>query len=389
MKVAKHQSKLHIGSIFPSLEFLPFSATKRRILELSKRLEKLTIFYVDSEPKGIFPSNVKFIKIRVLKSIPRPFRYLLALFRSMFIVSKIKKQRIDGLYILSDFWAQNIGLVISKITRKPMIVRFRADDWTIRRLSPPKMAKHWRIILRLIILIYDLIEEFTLKHADYVISVSEFLEQEAIKHGVKKERVTTVYSGVSHDSFKPLHIGQEKRKFTLCFVGRLVRSKGLEYLIKAVKNLDAQVIVLGNGEKRYVENLKRKTPKNVRFLGRIEHKKVPKYINYSDILVSPSLSEGLPRTILEAMACGKPIIATSGSGTPEIGFKGWLVEPENVEELRKAIIEASKTPKEILDNMGKMNRKIILTVFNWTITYDRIHQIIETMIKSSSRYRTS
>jgi glycosyltransferase involved in cell wall biosynthesis len=384
LKVKEHQSKLHVVSIFPSLEFLPFSATKRRILELSKRVEKLTSFYVDSEPKGIFPGNVEFIKIRVSGNIPRSFRYLLALFRSMFIVSKIKKQGIDGLYILSDFWAQNIGLVISKITRRPMIVRFRADDWTIRRLSPPKMAKQWKIVLRLIMLIYDLIEEFTLKRADYVISVSEFLEQEAVKHGVKKERVTTVYSGVTHDLFKPLNIGQEKGKFTLCFVGRLVRSKGLEYLIEAVKNLDVQVIVLGDGEKRYVENLKRKAPKNLRFLGRIEHKKVPKYINYSDILVSPSLSEGLPRTILEAMACGKPILATSVSGTPEIGFKGWLVEPRNVEELRKTIIEASKTPEKTLDKMGKINREIVLTKFNWTTAYDKINQIIETVIRSSS-----
>ena len=383
MKVAEHQSKLHIGSIFASLGFLPFSATKRRILELSKRVEKLTIFYVDSEPKGVFPSNVTFIKIRVSKNIPRPFRYLIALFRSMFIASKIKKQRIDCLYILSGLWAQNIGLVMSKIARKPTIVRLRGDDWTVRRLRLAKMAKHWRIFLP-IMTIYDLIEEITLKNADYVISVSQFLEQKAIEHGVKKEKVTTVYSGVSYDLFKPLHIRQEEKRFTLCFMGRLVRGKGLEHLIEAVKNLDVQVIVLGDGEKRYVENLKRKAPKNVTFLGRIEHKKVPKYINHSDILVSPSLSEGLPRTVLEAMACGKPIIATRVSGTPEIGFKGWLIESGNIEQLKKAIMEASKTPQKTLDEMGKMNRKIVLAKFNWDATYDKIYRIMETVINSSS-----
>ena len=79
----------------------------------------------------------------------------------------------------------------------------------------------------------------------------------------------------------------------------------------------------------------------------------------------------------------KTIIATKVPGAAEIGFKGWLIEPRNVEELRKAIMEASKTPKKILDKMGKMNRKIALTKFDWTTTYNKIYQILQTVTKSN------
>jgi glycosyltransferase involved in cell wall biosynthesis len=122
----------------------------------------------------------------------------------------------------------------------------------------------------------------------------------------------------------------------------------------------------------------KKAPSNVKFLGYIKHKEMPKYLNYADVVVSPQSFEGWGRVILEAMSSGKPVIATSSSRAyAAIGFKGWPIKPGDIEGLRKAIIEASKTPKQILEEMGRANREIILRKFNWNITYKKILKIVK------------
>ena len=371
----KSQKKLRIGSFFINLDSLHFGATQDRFLELSKRVEELTVFYLDGKVKGIFPSNVRFIKIRVPKA-PRFVRCLyVALIKSTNIAKKVRKLKIDALYVQSAFWQPNIGLAISKIARRPLIVRLRGDHWAVRRIDLPRLGKYWKVFIPFI-RIYDFFQTFTLNHSNHIISVSEFLKKKAIKQGVKREKITTVYTGLNCDFFKPARKRQKKKKFTICSAVRLVRSKGVEYLIKAVKGLDVEVMILGGGEREYIEKIHKMKQENVRFLGLVNYEEMPKYMNYSDILVLPSLSEGLPRTVLEGMACGKPIIATRVSGTPEIGFKGWLVEPGNVEELRKAIMEASKMPKQTLEKMGEENRKIVLKKFSWDVTYEKILRIL-------------
>ena len=374
---------MRIGWFFIDIEFLSASASHERLVKFSEKVDQLIVFHIKGEVKATFPQNVKFIKINVPNIRPRLLKCLyFILFKSIVLARKIRKLEIDAIYVLSDFWAQNITLVVSRIATKPLIIRLRGDDWVVRRIQLPRMGKYWKIFLPLM-KIYDFFQTFSLKNSNHIISVSDYLKEKAIQQGIRKEKITTVRTGVNHNLFKPTRKKQMQKRFTLCSVVRLVRAKGIEYLIEAVRGQDVELIIIGYGEREYVEKLEKEAPKNVRFLGRIDYAKMPKYINHSDALILSSLSEGLPRTVLEAMACGKPVIATKVPGATEIGFKGWLIEPRNVKELRKAIIEASKTPKEILDNMGKMNRKIALTKFNWTITYDKIHQILQTVTKSN------
>jgi len=370
--------KLRVGTFFFNINALYYSATLDRFLELAKRVEKLVIFCVDGQVKTSFPRNITFIKIKAPRIFPRFLRCLfLMLLKSAIIAGETKEQRIDALYILSGFWEQNICLAASKIGKKPSVIRLRGDDWTVRRLG-----KHGRIVSPLM-KIYDSIEDLALKQADCVVSNSKFLEKKAIEHGVKREKVTTCYSGINSDLFRPMFKKHMRKRFTLCCATRLVRGKGLEYLIEAVKNLDVHVIILGEGEKMYIEKLKKKAQKNVSFLGKVEHEKVPRYLNSSDALVLPSLSEGLSRIVLEAMSCGKPVITTRLPSTLEIGLKGWLTEPGNVDDLQDAIIEASKTPKKVLEEMGNANRKIILSEFSWNIAYEKILKIIAEVISKS------
>ena len=371
---------LHVGAVLIDIDPLSFSATRDRFVQLSKRVKELTIFFIDGAPSTSFPSNVRFVRICVPKYVRRPFRYLFALFKSIFIANKIKHLKIDVFYVLSGFWAQNIGLVLAKITKRPLVIRLRADHWTVRRLRLPRIGRYWKLISPFVLL-YDLLQLFTLKHADHIITLTIFLKNKLIKMGIKKEKITTVYPGVNFDLFRPLKKKKHKKKLVICCTSRLARGKGIEYLIEAVRGLHVEVLILGGGERKYVNKLKENAPSNVKFIGYVNHERVPDYINYSDILILPSFSEGLSRSVLEAMACGKPIIATKIPGMNEVGFRGWLVNPGSVTELRKAIMEAAELPEQILKEMGKTNREIIIKKFDWNLTYKSILNIFRKVTK--------
>jgi glycosyltransferase involved in cell wall biosynthesis len=97
---------------------------------------------------------------------------------------------------------------------------------------------------------YDNTETFVLNQARHIITINEFLKEAAIAHGVKEEKITIVYHGVGSDLFKPSHMKKINKRFTVCCPSRLVRGKGIEDLLKAVKGLDVEVIILGGVAKK-------------------------------------------------------------------------------------------------------------------------------------------
>ncbi len=367
---------LRIGTFFFNLNNLYYSGSLDRFIELSKRVRKLVIFYVDGYViKSLFPKNVAFIKVKAPK-IPRIFRCLYLMLKSMQIANEIKRLRVNALYVLSGFWEQNIFALTSKIAHVPLIIRLRGDNWSVRRLS-----KHWKLFFP-IMKFYDAIETFSLNQADSIIAINEFLAKKALAYGVRKEKISVVYHGINSHLFKPEKTEKRDNKFTICCPSRLVRGKGIEDLLEAVRGLDLYLIVIGGGDKDYVERIKKIAPSNVKFLGYVLHQKMPKYINYADIVVSPQHFMGWGRVVLEAMSCSKPVIVTiSEENYAKLGFKGWRVDPGDIKELRRAIIEASQTSKETLEKMGEENRRKIIEKFSWEVIYGKILTIINKSIE--------
>jgi glycosyltransferase involved in cell wall biosynthesis len=109
------------------------------------------------------------------------------------------------------------------------------------------------------------------------------------------------------------------------------------------KEPNVTLLLVGDGEER--ENLRALVQKLnlsecVSFVGRVSNEKVPEYMAAADVFVLPSLSEGLPNVILEAMASGLPVVATKVRGLPEIiedGQNGFLVEPKNPNEIAEKV----------------------------------------------------
>ena len=128
------------------------------------------------------------------------------------------------------------------------------------------------------------------------------------------------------------------------FVGRLSKEKGVDILIDAFNMLSADIhlLIIGDGpEKKNLE--KQSKNKNIHFLGYIDHEKTLEYIHGSDVLLQPSRKEGLSTTLLEAMSCRVPIIATNVGGNTEL-----------TEDMKNGILVESENVKQIVDSIEKI-----------------------------------
>ena len=137
------------------------------------------------------------------------------------------------------------------------------------------------------------------------------------------------------------------------FVGRLRIRKGVEVLLEAMKELpDVRLLIAGDGEHR--ASLERRASElelgsAVRFLGRCDASRVRGLLRRARALVVPSIYEGMPLVVLEAMEAGVPVIASAVSGIPEVvedGGTGWLVPPEEPGDLAAALAAAWTDPAE-------------------------------------------
>jgi glycosyltransferase involved in cell wall biosynthesis len=182
---------------------------------------------------------------------------------------------------------------------------------------------------------------FVFKTADRIIVQSTRIRNELLRefmnHGPKglpvilRRKLGIIPNGVSLPPAKSLNGN------CVMYVGRLVQGKGLEYLIAAMERCcDQQLVIVGDGpERRNLEKLAEKMA-NVTFVGEVAAERVTEYFQRARMFVLPSLSEGSPNVVLEAMAHGVPVIATAVGGIPDLikhGETGFLTQAGNVSEI--------------------------------------------------------
>ncbi|MEM3612936.1 MAG: glycosyltransferase family 4 protein [Candidatus Bathyarchaeia archaeon] len=231
-----------------------------------------------------------------------------------------------------------------------------------------------------------------LSSSDVVIAVSHAVRQHVISLGAPPKRVIVVPNGVDLEEFSMPFNTRKSIEPDVIFVGRLIPNKGLEYLIEAAKILirsgstKIRFKIVGDGPYRQqLEELVTRYGLSpyFEFLGFVP--KVSEILRNGGIFVRPSLTEGMPLTILEAMASGLPIIATRVSGTAEIVIHnetGILVEPGNVEQLAEAIKYLVESPDEAL-RLGWNARAFIerhyREKFSWDAAASNVLSVYESL----------
>ena len=217
-------------------------------------------------------------------------------------------------------------------------------------------------------------------HGKTIGNMSKKYEQDALKWAdaitVVSKEAFDYYTSLGYNVFQVPnainlnHLPQdEDRRFKkqIIFVGRISKEKGIKTILDLSKKLsnDIDLLVVGSGpESEKIKKLS-ETRNNVHYLGYQTHENSIKLIRGSDILIQPSLHEGISTTILESMACKIPVITTNIGGNKELiqhKKTGILIKPNDSEELLSSI--------DTLFLDTKLKEKIIYESFILVQNYD-------------------
>ena len=210
-----------------------------------------------------------------------------------------------------------------------------------------------------------------LKRASHVTVVSEHLKSETQKL-VPEINLEIISMGVNTENFGkqyyvPDYFGQGNKKVIL-FVGRLAEKKGVKYLIEAMRNIDAVLVVVGDGPLRaelekQAEGINKCVGiEKIRFIGAKTHVELREIYASADVFAAPSITarngdkEGLPTVLLEAMASGLPTVASKISGIPQLikdGENGLLCDEKCVWQLADnicSLLDDESLYKKIAEN---------------------------------------
>ncbi len=216
----------------------------------------------------------------------------------------------------------------------------------------------------------------SMRKAAGVVTRSAALASLLADAGLPREKLHPVYNGIDFTQFRPgskiaarIALGLPGSAATILFVGNLLPMKNPLLLLRAHAQLTgAHLILVGGGPlEKEARQLAAElgTTGRVTFAGRRSVEEVARYMQAADVLALPSRNEGVPNVILEAFACGLPVVASRVGGIPEVhnrDFLGQLIPEGDVASLVKALRHAITTPAD------KENIRCHAAPFSWEAT---------------------
>ncbi|MEQ1637569.1 MAG: glycosyltransferase family 4 protein [Methylococcales bacterium] len=235
---------------------------------------------------------------------------------------------------------------------------------------------------------------WALKNAAAVIAVSQDLAGKVIALGATKTKTHVIYDGVDPSRFKPLdkqacreQLGLDVNAKVIVYVGNLLTTKGCLDLIESFAQLkqqipDALLVYVGKGDACAAKITARanslRLMEAVKLVGTQPHAVVASWMGAADLVVLPSYNEGVPNVLLEAMACGRPIVATNVGGIPEVvpDFAGMLTAPGDI----NAIAEALKSVLATKWDIGKIIAHV--SQFTWERNIRQLQAVLDSNANS-------
>lgn len=291
------------------------------------------------------------------------------------------KEKFDLIH-LQDRWYPDfsLSLAYAKNAGKPFVL-------TLHNARTVGIAPHYTLLGGA----FDsLFGKPVLENSDLIISVSKWAISDMGHYGIPASKMVCIHNGISPSEYKPSNErsqrfrkkhGFSKDAKIMLFVGRIIRQKGVEYVLEAMPSIlksapQARLVIVGRGNR--LEKLQARASSlhlegKVRFEGFLSEEELKDALCACDAFVLPSLWEVLPVSILEAMACGKPIVASEVGGNAELvreGYNGYLVPKRNSKLLSEKLVKVLSNDK-LAQRMGENSRKRAVKEFNWELIADK------------------
>jgi len=302
-----------------------------------------------------------------------------------YIAQRLKRERFSLIHT-HDYKANILGGIAAKLTGVKSIATVHLHTETTHRLR-----------------LYKIIDLLALRFFPKVIAVSGSLRQYLIAAGLSPQKVVTVHNAVDLGIFTSsvsfhntqavrnrLGIGSDPPIVSI--IGRLTSQKGHRYFLESAKCIlevwpETRFLIVGDGPLRdELESLSLSLgiAQAVRFLG--YRQDIATLMGMSDVIVMPSLREGLPYILLEALALARPVVGTRVGGIPEVikhGETGFLVPSKDSEGLAEAIIQLLGNPEEAA-RLGERGRELVLREFNVETTVQKIAAVYTEVLSGVS-----
>ena len=315
-----------------------------------------------------------------------PFNDAAQLFSFSFNVMKYLTKRDPSFDIIHG--GLGVGLYVMLRQRKPVIahpfgleiVRY---NWSLRGF--PKLMIAYPLIMHI------------LKRADRVSVEMAFLKKVLSETtSVDPKKIFILPDGVDLDEIEAAlsnqmisreDLGLNDADIVLINVNRLERYKGIEYLIRSLKILNAELLVklllIGAGSQE--ARIRRIIAKfglqdKIIHFKNIPYRMLYQLLSIADISVTPTLGEGIPIVVLEAMACGKPVVASKVPGIIEVvkhGVNGFLVRPADSRAIADAILKMYD--KGLISKMGQRSKELV-KAYDWNVIVRKVMKIYENVI---------
>ncbi|MFX0196739.1 MAG: glycosyltransferase [Candidatus Hodarchaeota archaeon] len=323
------------------LRVLVFGSTPMHldIEAIAKSLSSYAIVREVNWQYKLLPKRTRYIFLRLF------YRSFESIYWSLRIFKEIHVFHADVVFSTYAYSTGLIGMLAATLSKKPCVIHAVGSD--LRLDSRSFLGK--------------VFVPLTLKTVSGVICVSKDLESRAKVFGAKNTVV--IPPPLDLKDFEEKDFRRNDKE--VISIAHLNPIKGMSYLIKAMKRIEeGKLIIIGNGperEKLELLSLDLGLSDRVFFLGWVNHSsEFWDYLMKATVFVLPSISEGLPKVLVEAMVAGLPIIATKVGGIPELikdGINGLIVPPKNEMALAEAL-------KKIFDddhfrnNASNENKKI-------------------------------
>lgn len=299
---------------------------------------------------------------------------------SVFLFLSLVLQRFPTLFLkrwdcLLGSWAfpdAVATMALGKLTSTPVVVKVHGSDVNVFTLK-------WlhRVQIR-----------WALNQARAVVAVSKALGARLREIGVRADHTTVLYNGVDPARFYPVDMaaartqhGVAQNEEMILFIGNILVTKGCGELMDAFVSMAAKrpratLVYVGDGPmKKQLEAQAKEhgLSDRVRFPGRVAHDKLNTWFSAASVFCLPSYAEGVPNVVLEAMACGTPVVATDVGGIGEIlpAFAGALIPAKDAQAL-------ALTLEKALSREWDRERTVAHTLsFDWAKNVQCLQQVIQ------------
>lgn len=327
-------------------------------------------FFVIGESRGL---NFGFDKIENVRlyTLPRsgPLFVLQAVFLGLILNLKYSVHWWDASEVLGGGFSV---WILSVLTHVPFVQEIQGEIFNLPSFEP--FLKRW---------VLERLGGFLVRKACRVRVISQAVRDQVVLRGVSKDKIFLVHLRVDLDKFDPARFDNQslkrqmgfENKIIFGFLGRLALEKGLFDLFRAFRQIcqkipDSLLLIFGLGPLE--ADLRFKVRKldlgqSIKFMGPVDYHKVPESLSLIDVFLHPSLHEGFGRSILEALAMGKAVVATKVGGIPDLikdGKNGFLIEPHNFQALASKALELARNP-ELRLKFGKAGREWVKENYEW------------------------